>query len=246
LRITSRGPGNRSIQSVSSSINTAKFEEGRMLSSVDRIKEDGKWYLRLVFKLEDGSAKEVKIPLTDFLEIYKPGPGINIDLSTLTISADETIARLSDVNNQDSVLCGLILHNVSSINIISAEVIPYLSTEISSNDADIGFLSSQISSNLDRIIFISSEVSANDNDIQFLSNAISTKIWVEDLPEYSTVSGYSDLSVVKIKKEDYDAKVASGADQLSGSILYILDSPIIDAYGQVLSNLSTSGVDGVS
>ena len=84
----------------------------------------------------------------------------------------------------------------------------------------------------------------NDN---FLSDHISSKIWIEDsLDESSKIAKYSDLSIVRIGKDDFEGKIISGSVVVDGSTMYIVDSDYIDAYDRVISNLSTSGVDGVS
>ena len=84
----------------------------------------------------------------------------------------------------------------------------------------------------------------NDN---FLSDHISSKIWIEDsLDESSKIAKYSDLSIVRIGKDEFEGKIISGSVVVDGSTMYIVDSDYIDAYDRVLSNLSTSGVDGVS
>lgn len=69
-------------------------------------------------------------------------------------------------------------------------------------------------------------------DDEFLSAAISSAVYVKD--ESST---FSQLSVVKISKSEFDAKVGSGSP-LQGNVLYIVDSNIIDAYGQQMKNLA--------
>ena len=68
-------------------------------------------------------------------------------------------------------------------------------------------------------------------DDQFLSAAISSTVYVENGSET-----FNQLSVIKISKSEYDTKVGSGSP-LQGNVLYIVDSNIIDAYGQQLKNL---------
>jgi len=46
------------------------------------------------------------------------------------------------------------------------------------------------------------------------------------------------LSVVKISKSNYEALVASS--QLSGNVIYIVDSDYIDAYGEDIRNVLSS------
>ena len=70
------------------------------------------------------------------------------------------------------------------------------------------------------------------NDDEFLSAAISSTVYVESEGEK-----FNQLSVVKISKSEFDAKVGSGSP-LQGNVLYIVDSNIIDAYGQQMKNLA--------
>ena len=80
-----------------------------------------------------------------------------------------------------------------------------------------------------------------------MSNHISSKIWIEDLLDSSTgINRHSDLSIVRIGKDDFEGKIISGSVVVDGSTMYIVDSDYIDAYDRVLSNLSTTGVEGVS
>lgn len=69
-------------------------------------------------------------------------------------------------------------------------------------------------------------------DDEFLSAAISSTVYVE-----SEGKKFNQLSVVKISKSEFDAKVGSGSP-LQGNVLYIVDSNIIDAYGQQMKNLA--------
>lgn len=66
---------------------------------------------------------------------------------------------------------------------------------------------------------------------EFLSAAISSTVYVENGSET-----FNQLSVVKISKSEFDAKVGSGSP-LQGNVLYVVDSNVIDAYGQQMKNL---------
>ena len=70
-----------------------------------------------------------------------------------------------------------------------------------------------------------------------LSTALSNKIWIDDQVDH-VVNGTSDLSIVKIQKEDFDALVADEHSVMSGNTIYVVDSDYIDAYGQVIANLA--------
>lgn len=70
-----------------------------------------------------------------------------------------------------------------------------------------------------------------------LSTALSNKIFIDDRVD-RTVNGTSDLSIVKIAKDDYDNGVALGTAPFGGNIMYVVDSDYIDAYGEQLCNLT--------
>ena len=84
---------------------------------------------------------------------------------------------------------------------------------------------------------LTSEVSARISSDEVLSNAISSKIFVYD-PNFSELSGYGNLSVIKINKDEYDKMVVDHPEKLSGNVLWVISSDYMDAYGQVLSNLT--------
>lgn len=67
---------------------------------------------------------------------------------------------------------------------------------------------------------------------EFLSAAISSTVYVKNGSET-----FGQLSVVKISKSEFDAKVGSGSP-LQGNVLYVVDSNVIDAYGQQMKNLA--------
>ena len=62
---------------------------------------------------------------------------------------------------------------------------------------------------------------------------MSTKIYIEN-PD-KDLSGYSDLSVVKISKKDYDNLVSEGGTD--ERTIYIVESNVIDAYGEKIVNV---------
>lgn len=69
-----------------------------------------------------------------------------------------------------------------------------------------------------------------------LSSAIDDKIFIEDKIS-NLISGNSDLSIIKISKDEYELSAANGCD-LCSNVLYVVESDYIDAYGQQLKNLS--------
>lgn len=87
---------------------------------------------------------------------------------------------------------------------------------------------------------LSDEIETRKSDDAFLSNVISTKIWIEDRAnDPSDISGYSDLSVVKISKDEYD-DLAIGPTRLCANVLYVVESDYVDAYGQDIRNVLSS------
>ena len=81
-------------------------------------------------------------------------------------------------------------------------------------------------------------LSANDKN---LSDCIEHKVWIKDITNTVLSDGdFTNLSVIKIAKDEYDTLVADKSEMLSGNTLYIVDSDYIDAYGQQLCNLTMS------
>ena len=69
-----------------------------------------------------------------------------------------------------------------------------------------------------------------------LSNAIDNKIFIEDKIS-NLISGNSDLSIIKITKDEYELSVA-GECALCDNVMYVVESDYIDAYGQQIKNIS--------
>ena len=76
-----------------------------------------------------------------------------------------------------------------------------------------------------------------------LCTAVSSKIFIDNKVDEGGIKGTSDLSIVKLSKDEFDNKVVIH-NQLSDNILYIVDSDYIDAYGQVMKNLTMSDLSG--
>lgn len=70
-----------------------------------------------------------------------------------------------------------------------------------------------------------------------LSVDLSNKIYIEDRVD-ETISGTTDLSIIKLGKDEFDEGVALGTMPFSGNIMYVVDSDYIDAYGEQLCNLT--------
>lgn len=71
--------------------------------------------------------------------------------------------------------------------------------------------------------------------IKNLSDKIDKKIYIED--KISSTSCYSDLQIIKLLSNEYQDLVVSGAT--SPSVLYVVESDFINAYGQQIKNLSS-------
>ena len=80
---------------------------------------------------------------------------------------------------------------------------------------------------------LSNFVDNYDSKISYLSCAIDKKIFIDD--RISSISGNSDLSIVKLNSSEYAQVLQNGA--LSNA-LYIVQDTFMDAYGQQLRNLS--------
>lgn len=81
-------------------------------------------------------------------------------------------------------------------------------------------------------------------DIKNLCCGISSKVYIDNSAE--GVSGYTELSVVKLTKEAYENLVANNA--CNPKTIYVVSSDYIDAYGQKIQNLkdATDDADAVN
>ena len=75
-----------------------------------------------------------------------------------------------------------------------------------------------------------------DDKYDELTASVQHKVFVKG--ELTADGEYSDLSVVKIAKAEYDELVALSGDTLSNNVLYVIDSDYEDAYGQQIKNLA--------
>lgn len=159
-------------------------------------------------------------------------------LSILRIGYDEFAEK---VFNGNTILSDKILYVVSSDNLdfygergvnladphdlSDATNKKYVDSSIVSVNTSIGVVSTDLLETMSKI---------SDD----LGEAISSKIYIEDRvrEDDKLVSGYSDLSVIKLSSNEYQDLVYSKAT-LSNA-LYIVQSDFINAYGQQIKNLS--------
>lgn len=81
-----------------------------------------------------------------------------------------------------------------------------------------------------------------------ISNAVHNKVYLKNPTDKSTLSSgdYSDLSVIKLQKDEYEKMVIDGT--VNESCLYVVSSDYIDAYGEQLCNLTMQdgGYEGIA
>ena len=135
-------------------------------------------------------------------------------------STIETI-KLEDINHENTfvVKTGVSYKDLVEEQTIRSSETQALSTSLSS-------LSSELSQ----------EINTRTSSDQTLTTAIKNKVYIENLIEGHEFFGNCDLSVIKLPKEKYDDLVST--NEICESAIYIVSSDFIDAYGQVLSNLT--------
>lgn len=139
---------------------------------------------------------------------------VNGSISVVSITADSMTPR--NLTADYTLLSGTAPSDISSLSVI---------TGLKQVDGKVSISASRLNEHM---------VENLDGDLQKLSDQISTKIWIENEPQ--GISGeYSDLSVVKISKDDYREIVIDGNPD--PRTIYILSSDDIDAYGQRIVNL---------
>lgn len=151
----------------------------------------------------------------------------------------QVIAVTEDNSTKVYVLDSSVASGLKNVGILSASELCGLNDMLSSLSS---VLSGQISvlSNYAISIEISANgISSKINSIcSDLSNEINKKIWIED--QISGISGYNNLSILKIGKDNYDQLVGQKEESIISNCLYIVDSDYIDAYGQAISNVIMS------
>lgn len=73
--------------------------------------------------------------------------------------------------------------------------------------------------------------SNTDYSLADLSTALSNKICIDDKINNDVPNKTTDLSIIKLSKEEFDETVALKTTRLSANVLYIVESNYMDAYG---------------
>ena len=173
------------------------------------------------------SSTHIYLPIKDMVDAYA---GATTTTVKVEIGSDNSISA--------SILDGSVSYSKSSSDVTGKFV------DLEAADtvlrADINKLSTDLDDEIDRATAaetanaaaIEAEAERANAAEQYLSGEIDNKVYVEN-----GASTYNQLSVIRISKEEYEAKVGSGSP-LIGNALYIVDSNVIDAYGQQIKNVA--------
>ena len=181
-------------------------------------------------KVEEGKVSGSALSI----ELSSPSASVSLHDGEVAVSAD-TLVKINDAlaASQDGVSVDFSKTVDPSLGVSITDICVDLSTQlsneiearISSDDAlsndyvgRIGALSADLSTQL------SNEIETRKSEDAFLSSAISTKIWIEDRAnDPSDISTYSDLSIIKISKDEYE-ELAIGPTRLCANVLYVVES----------------------
>ena len=182
--------------------------------------------LSTVFESSDG----VRFTNSDYILVHRDDASVKrilpIDLSSSDVTVIKAGVSKIDLDTE------IFLRTTADTFLSNA-----IDTEVTTRTAEVGFLSGAIDD----------EVTTRGEADTFLSNAIDHKVYIKNPTGDATLSegAYSDLSVIKLPKEEYEQKVIDGT--LNESCLYVVSSDYIDAYGEPLCNLTMpEGYEGVA
>ena len=173
------------------------------------------------------SSTHIYLPIKDMVDAYA---GATTTTVKVEIGSDNSISA--------SILDGSVSYSKLSSDVTGKFAdLEAADTELR---ADISKLSTDLGDEFDRATAaeeanaaaIEAEAERANAAEQYLSGEIDSKVYVEN-----GASTYNQLSVIRISKEEYEAKVGSGSP-LIGNALYIVDSNVIDAYGQQVKNVA--------
>ena len=173
------------------------------------------------------SSTHIYLPIKDMVDAYA---GATTTTVKVEIGSDNSISA--------SILDGSVSYSKLSSDVTGK--FADLETADTELRADISKLSTDLGDEIDRATAaeeanaaaIVAEAERANAAEQYLSGEIDSKVYVEN-----GSSTYNQLSVIRISKEEYEAKVGSGSP-LIGNALYIVDSNVIDAYGQQIKNVA--------
>ena len=173
------------------------------------------------------SSTHIYLPIKDMVDAYA---GANTTTVKVEIGSDNSISA--------SILDGSVSYSKLSSDVTSK--FADLEAADTGLRTDISKLSTDLGDEIDRATAaeeanaaaIEAEAERANAAEQYLSGEIDNKVYVEN-----GASTYNQLSVIRISKEEYEAKVGSGSP-LIGNALYIVDSNVIDAYGQQIKNVA--------
>ena len=188
--------------------------------------EEPKSSLSTIFESSDG----VRFTNSDYILVHKDDASVKRILPVDLLSSDVTVikAGVSKIDLDTEIF----LRTAADTFLSNA-----IDTEVTTRTAADTFLSNAIDT----------EVTTRTAEVGFLSGAIDHKVYIKNPTGDATLSGgaYSDLSVIKLPKEEYEQKVIDGT--LNESCLYVVSSDYIDAYGEPLCNLTMpEGYEGVA
>ena len=173
------------------------------------------------------SSTHIYLPIKDMVDAYA---GATTTTVKVEIGSDNSISA--------SILDGSVSYSKLSSDVTSK--FADLEAADTGLRTDISKLSTDLGDEIDRATAaeeanaaaIEAEAERANAAEQYLSGEIDNKVYVEN-----GASTYNQLSVIRISKEEYEAKVGSGSP-LIGNALYIVDSNVIDAYGQQIKNVA--------
>ena len=140
-------------------------------------------------------------------------------------------------------LCGTTLVLKFNTDAGSSPISVEMSSFVDNYDSKITYLSDCISSNTEAIASIPTDLSGFTNGSLFVTSSqisddiskIATKIFVEN--RISGISGYNDLSVVRLSSNDYASLLTS--DSIVSNCIYIVDDEFTNAYGRQIKNVAS-------
>ena len=168
-------------------------------------------------KSETSSAVELSSALTSLADVLST----KLEQDDVNISYHDQKIWLSSKSHVTSVDCIDFIKDgmLSTVELCGTTLIMNFNTDAGSDPISVE---------------LSNFVDNYDDKISSLSDTIDNKIFVSD--SISGISGYSDLSVVKLGANEYASLLTS--DALLSNAIYIIKDDYIDAYGQQMKNLA--------